>query len=228
MEFSISLTADRSVVREALKGMKIPNFTQKTHLTPGIVWTIFFSRLFGPITPVTNEFMDVAYPMAADLPDLDALIDTRIDELIKRDFAASTTQPRVGQLVVQFFDATTTKTKKKSGWFGHVTEIRSLDQPWESWVINVNCLPIGSELPVPGDQLLNPAERTLQLSLQSFEKALAEVMDLVDQHRSHIPPIVTLDVLPFPYEIRIDPEEVHQPPPADDESWATYIKKLLE
>ncbi len=33
-----------------------------------------FNWLFGPITPVTNEFMNVPYPMLIT-PDLDSLID---------------------------------------------------------------------------------------------------------------------------------------------------------
>lgn len=176
--------------------------------------------------------MDVAYPMAANLADLDSLIDVRIEELIKKDFGAgaSSTLPRVGQLVIQFLDSNATKAKKKSGWFGHVTEDETRPRVWETWVVNVNCLPLGaSDQVVPGDQTVNPAERVLQLSLLSFESALNEVTDLVDSHKAHIPPIMTLDVLPFPYEIKIDPRaEVGRPPPADDESWGHYIKKIID
>lgn len=181
------------------------------------------------MTPITTEFMDIAYPMAANLPDLDSLIDTKIDELIRKDFGGpSVTQPRVGVLLVQFLDGNG-KSKKKSSWFGHVTEDKPLT-PWESWTLNVMCLPLGDvDLPGPGDQALNPAERLLQLSLLSFESALAEVMDLVDHHKHHIPPIMTLDVLPFPYEITIDPKrEGTQQLTAEDESWGHYIKKIID
>lgn len=191
------------------------------------MWTIFFHRLFGPITPVTNEFMDIAYPLAANSADLDSLIDLKIDELIKKNFGptANSTEPRVGLLTVQFLDGNS-KSKKRSGWFGHVAN-EPPDQVWESWTINVNCLPMNSAELIPGDQSLNPAERLLQLLLLSFENALVEVMDLADQHKHHIPPIMTLDVLPFPYEIKVDPE-LKQPPAADDESWGHYIKKIID
>lgn len=210
------------------------HFPYSSLLTSGIVWTIFFNRLFGPVTPTTNEFMDIAYPMAANLADLDSHIDSKIDELIKKDFGSSSNaaQPRVGQLVTRFLDTNATKAKKKSGWFGHVTEDKPGSLVWETWIVNVNCLPMGSaDQTVPGDQTVNPAERMLQLSLLSFENALAEVMDLVDQHKAHIPPIMTLDVLPFPYEINIDPQSETvsvQPPAADDESWGHYIKKIID
>lgn len=192
---------------------------------------MFFHRLFGPVTPITNEFMNVAYPLAANMADLDSLIDTKIDDLIKKDFgpAANSNESRVGQLVVQFYDGNASKAKKRSGWFGQVASDKP-DLVWESWTINVNCLPMNSaDQNIPGDQSLNPAERLLQLLLLSFENALVEVMDIVDQHKQHIPPIMTLDVLPFPYEIKIDPSlETDKPPAADDESWGHYIKKIID
>ena len=43
-----------------------------------------FNRLFGPITPVTNEFMNVSYPMANNLPDLDSLIDEKVNRILNQ------------------------------------------------------------------------------------------------------------------------------------------------
>lgn len=174
--------------------------------------------------------MDIAYPMAANLPDLDSLIDTKIDQLIRNKFAGvSGDGPRRGKLVVQFLDGNGGKSKKKSGWFGQVTEDKARS-PWETWTINISCLPLsGVELATPGDQAVNPAERLLQLALLSFESALAEVIDLVDHNKQHIPPIMTLDVLPFPYEITIDPtSDDPRAQEIDDESWGHYIKKIID
>lgn len=191
------------------------------------MWTIFFHRLFGPVTPITTEFMDIAYPMAANLPDLDSLIDTKIDQLIRKDFGAGD-GPREGQLMIQFLDGNGEKSKKKSSWFGHLTEEKPL-APWESWAINVTCLPLsGVDLPAPGDQAVNRAERLLQLALLSFENALAEVIHLVDHNKHHIPPIMTLEVLPFPYEISIGPSDTSRPQVTEDESWGHYIKKIID
>lgn len=171
--------------------------------------------------------MDIAYPMAADMPDLDSLIDHKIDQLIKKDFTLN--KSSVGQIVVLFLHKSPSKTKKKSGWFGHVRDDESEEAAaWETWILNVNCLPMSTEV-VFGDISLNSAERLLQLSLLSFEDNLLQIMDLVDKHKDHIPPIMTLDVSPFPYKIEIDPGvETKQPPSPNDESWGRYIKKMLD
>lgn len=168
-------------------------------LTAGVLWLIFFGRLFGPVVPSTCDFMDVAYPVAANMPDLDTLIDQRIDELIKREFAAVRAAKRA-LLSVSFFDSA---TKKKLGWFGLGDDKRR----WETWSIAVTCLPVGAE--------------QLPASLKLFEEAVARVWDLVDKHKEHIPPIVTLDTAPFPYVISLGAEP-------HDETWGRYIKKMLD
>lgn len=222
MEFTLSITAERSVVRESLKGMyATPAF--ELLLTAGLLWTIFFHRLFGPVTPTTNEFIDIPYPMAVGLPDLDSLIDQKIDQLIKKDFGPphAAAAPSVGQLVVAFLDKN--KLKKKSGWFGHSKDDAKDLVRWELWIINVNCFPVALAKP----DKANTSERLLQLSLASFEDNLLEIMTHVDKNKAHIPPILTLDVSPFPYEIEIDP--VGAPPPAaDDESWRHYVERIMD
>ncbi|KAM9931881.1 hypothetical protein OXX80_008474 [Metschnikowia pulcherrima] len=215
MEFLLNLTAERSVAREALKG---------------VLWTIFFHRLFGPVVPVTNEFLEIPYPMVVGVPDIDSAIDERIDQLIKRDFSSAThnAEPSVGQIVVSFAQKAT-KSKKKSGWFGHVKE-EPASTVWETWTINVNCLPLSYSEHQPSGltNAVNPAERLLRLSALSFEATLNEILNLANTHKDHIPPIMTLDVCPFPYEITVDPQSAANPPAADDETWAQYIKKLME
>lgn len=168
--------------------------------------------------------MDVPYPMALGLPDLDSLIDHRIDQLIRKDFSSSSTSgPSAGQLAIVFLDKD--GKKKKLGWFGSKDDDPHASK-WESWFINVNCLPLSSANAVSGDDNLNKAERLLQLSIASFEENLLEIMTLVDKSKDHIPPIMTLDVSPFPYEIVVDPKG--QPPAADDETWSQYIKKIMD
>ncbi|XBA47259.1 hypothetical protein SBP28_001726 [Candidozyma auris] len=132
MEFELNLTADRAVVRESLKG---------------VLWCIFFHRLFGPIAPSSHEFMGVTYPVASNLPDVDSLFDQKIDQLIKKDFgsADSLRQPKVGQLLISFHK-NPSKIKKKSSWFGHLKDDVSQETTvWESWRINVNCRPVPPE-----------------------------------------------------------------------------------
>lgn len=199
------------------------------------MWTIFFHRLFGPVEPAISEFLQVPYPTAAGLPELEAAIDTKVDELIKARFGgvAHARTPSVGQLVVQFAHKSPGKPRKRTGWFAHVI----LDAPekpvlWELWLINVKCLPLTHRELLPELAVLpgmNNAERLLHLSMLSFEANVLEIVALADTHKEHIPPIMTLDVAPFPYEIVVGDEwGGKRPPAADDESWMHYIKKLVE
>ena len=86
--------------------------------------------------------------MASDLPNLDSLIDEKINQLIKKKFDDNTIQnqeqkARMGQVIIKFLDKKVTKSKKKTGWFGQGKSSDSEDlKLWESWTINVKCLPI--------------------------------------------------------------------------------------
>lgn len=173
--------------------------------------------------------------MVAGALDIDSTIDQKIDQLIKQDFslAAHSGEASVGQIVVLFSQKHPAKSKKRSGWFGQVREEPSaLVTCWESWTINVNCLPLlyreHQQFSGPATTV-NATEKLLKLSALSFEATLNEIMELANVHKDHIPPIVTLDVCPFPFEISVDPKSTaNLPPAADDETWTQYIKKLME
>lgn len=174
--------------------------------------------------------MDIPYSMASDCPEIDSLIDHRIDQLIKESFTTTqnTPSPMLGQVIVLFAVKDPSKSKKKSGWFGHVKERASEDMLiWEKWYLNVNCLPISSDPGTlsEGDGIMNNAERLLHLSATSFESNLIRTLDIVDRHKSHVPPILTLDVAPFPYFISITP---NQSVKAVDETWSHLIKKIMD
>ncbi|KAK6459489.1 autophagy-related protein [Scheffersomyces xylosifermentans] len=250
MEFVLNLTAERSVVRESLKG---------------VIWTIFFHRLFGPITPVTNEFLNITYPMAADLPDLDSQIDDKINQLIRRSFDSngSTKTAKTGHIAIQFLDKNKSKSKKKTGWFAKAEDSEEL-KVWEIWIIQVQCLPLDE--PQSGAQESNSNNNSsgnannsgngnsstshtgtnnnnnnhnnnslspsIQISISSFEENLTRVIDIADSHKNHIPPIMTLESSPFPYVISLHlPEKVKEykgEGNEEEESWGKYIKKMLD
>lgn len=189
------------------------------------MWTIFFHRLFGPITPTTNEFLDVVYPMAADQPDLDSTIDRKVDQLIKKHLLAlSPAQPPVGVLAILFMDENHAKAKKKSGWFGHITEGKHESYAWESWVILVECTPFANP-----EHLGNNVDAIFNPSIASFEENVHLITSWADRHKDHIPPIMTLDVAPFPYKIEVLPKAPgDHKNPGEDESWSHYIKKMID
>ncbi|EMG49547.1 hypothetical protein G210_5658, partial [Candida maltosa Xu316] len=199
MEFIIDLIAERSVLRESLR----------------IIWTIFFNRLFGPITPVTNEFMNITYPSANNLPDLNSLINDRIDRFIH--YLIKTTMTR-GKLIVQFLSKN--NNTKKAGWFGNSTYNNKEEfKVWEVWCINVEMLPV------------DETSTNLTQSIQSFENNMTKVYDIVDRYKDHIPPITSLDSAPFPYKILIpEPNNPEQQLyiQEGEEGWGSYIKKILD
>ncbi|RCK63149.1 hypothetical protein Cantr_09849 [Candida viswanathii] len=200
MIFIIDLVAERSVLRESLKG---------------IIWTIFFNRLFGPVTPVTNEFMNVTYPLASNLPDLDSLIDEKINKFIH----SLTESSNRGKIEVQFLSKGS--NKKKTGWFSNSTYIDKEElKVWEVWRIDIEVLP------------LDQTNRNTQKSIRNFESNMGKVYDIIDKYKEHIPPITTLDSAPFPYKILI-PDSNHTTDQATqthegEEGWGTYIKKILD
>lgn len=195
-----------------------------TNYEPGIIWTIFFNRLFGPVTPVTNEFMNVTYPLASNLPDLDSLIDEKINKLIHN----LTESKNRGRIEIQFLskgysnsDSSKSGSKKKSGWFSNSTYIEKEElKTWEVWRIDVEVLP------------LDESNKNIEISVRSFENNMGKVYDIIDKYKEHIPAITSLDTAPFPYKIIIptlnnttdQSTQTHE----GEEGWGTYIKKILD
>lgn len=116
-------------------------------------------------------------------------------------------------LTIQFLDKKS--TKKKTGWFGKVDSLEDL-KVWESWIIVVTCLPV------------QESSDNQDLSVQSFENNLHTIVDIVDTHKDHIPPITSLESSPFPYSIEIEPISLSYRTEGDNESWGKYIKKMLD
>jgi hypothetical protein len=136
--------------------------------------------------------------MTSNLPDLDAMIDEKIDLLLR---LMEKHDVRSGQISISFHE----KAKKKSGWFGKENE-----RVWEHWRIKVTCLPVRSTTN------LIPYE-------QNFEDNIAKIVNIVDTHKDHIPAITSLESSPFPYTIDVGDRDER----SDDESWGNYIKKIL-
>lgn len=189
--------------------------------------------------------------MTSDLPDLDSLIDEKINQLIKKKFDDTIVQrseenkdqkAKMGQVVIQFLDKKVTKSKKKTGWFGQGRSSDSEDlKPWESWIINVKCLPIIKES--VGENRVSEKtsasskgtdqeiyEQNVAVSINSFENNMRKIIDIADSQKDHIPPITSLDSSPFPYSIDVElktPESLNYTV-SEDEGWGNYIKKMLD
>lgn len=161
--------------------------------------------------------MNVTYPMANNLPDLDSLIDEKINKILNQITEAS----NQAKVKVQFLSKSA--NKKKSGWFGNSTyNVQDDLIVWESWLINVESLPL--------DQVSNGESQNVQTSIQNFVNNLTRIYDIADKYKEHIPPITSLDSAPFPYKIIIPekkPDHNHDYH-TGEEGWGTYIKKILD
>ena len=142
--------------------------------------------------------------MAEGLPELDGMMDEKINELVKS--LKPETSTRLPTIVVLFLDKDPFKSKKKSGWFGQTKSHEDLK--------------------------MEPQD--LKVSSQSFESTLTKIIDYVDTNKHHIPPITSLESCPFPYTIEVWPNgdqestDPHQPPHHPDDTWGNYIKKMLD
>lgn len=167
--------------------------------------------------------------MADNLPELDSLIDEKINLLIKQRFDS---RHKIGHIRVQFLEKDSTKAKKKSGWFGKTDSSEEV-KIWESWLINIDCLPIED---ITESRQTQTRPNAIELSVQSFEHNLHRIIHLVDTHKDHIPPITSLESSPFPYNIEVQGNNLNAPYASDDttqgehdgESWGKYIKKMLD
>lgn len=160
--------------------------------------------------------------MANNLPDLDSKIDERINQLIKTEFNNANIDAN-GNVIIQFFDKNV--KSKKSGWFSQGKRADLL--LWESWVIDVKCLAISNQKSAEDSGVL---ASNIKLSTKSFEDNISKIGEIVDTHKSHIPPITSLDSSPFPHEIYINKKEadMNYTTSKEEEGWGKYIKKMLD
>ncbi|KAK5706724.1 hypothetical protein LTR97_001714 [Elasticomyces elasticus] len=183
-EFTLELSADRSNVKDVVKG---------------IMHTVFFHRFFTPLTPATHDVLDTTLPYVSE-DDIEELIETKATALVRSlDTASSThTSPQYnaksngtsrGSLAIKFLEK-----KRRKGWF-----IAKADEEtvWETWTIEVTLTSARSE---------PEAERNRRVMESSLQKAAMKVVTTVNEEKGHIPPITTNESNPFPYQIVVNPK----------------------
>lgn len=190
-DFTLELSADRSNIKDVVKGNEPRSFSLPFPISlysyrPGILHTIFFHRLFTALQPATHDVLDITLPYVS-LDRIDTLIATRADSLAR--WGLSTTSPR-GQVVVQF-----NEKKRRKGWFVAKADEEAV---WETWVINLVILNTRNE---------SEKEKMRGVMEASLQKAAMDVVEMVNRERAHIPPITTNETNPFPYQILVNPKE---------------------
>ena len=163
----------------------------------GLLHTIFFHRIFTPLYPSTHDVLDLTLPYVSE-DDVEDLVDKRAASLVRQlDTASTQTSPQYnsnkngrGQLVLQFLE----KKRRKSGWF--VTKADE-ETVWENWIIDVTLMSARGEI---------EAGRNRRRMERSLQEAAMKVVNTVNGHKSHIPPITTNEANPFPYQILVNPK----------------------
>ncbi|KAH8600806.1 autophagy-related protein [Bisporella sp. PMI_857] len=153
----------------------------------GILHTIFFHRFLLSIRPRTRDVLDLTLPVVEDA-ELETLIDQRTATLIRQlDTSSYNNAGPRGSLVVSFLEK-----RRKKGWFpGRGDE----DLCWESWTLEVT-------LSTPETETERAKVRKAMEAM--LLKAAMKIVTLVNTYKDHIPPIMTSEANPFPYQITVN------------------------
>ena len=112
--------------------------------------------------------MNVSYPMANNLPDLDSLIDEKVNRILNQITEVS----NQAKINVQFLSKSS--NKKKTGWFGNSTYNAQDDLVvWESWLINVESLPLDQ---VSNGELLSQRKSHITIVTTTQAKKAGELI----------------------------------------------------
>lgn len=175
--FSLDVLADRSLVKDIVKG---------------VISTVFFHRFFPTVRPKTRDLLDLTLP-AVDDPELDELINQRTNILIGSIEASAGvgTKPQRGEVVVytvEFYER-----RPKKNWFSKAEE----KVCWEQWVLSVTVV----------SPRTDAERIKLRMSMEAqLQAAVLNIITIASMKKDHIPPITTNEANPFPYSITVSPK----------------------
>ena len=121
-------------------------------------------------------------------------VEERLDALVRWLAKQDRADDTVAQVCLSFYE---TKDKRGGGWFGGGDE----RVYWEQWRVPIEV--------VGGDEaLMNVADREAKSAelQQTIVAATQHVLGIVNERKDHIPPVVSADVVSFPYEISLPGE----------------------
>ncbi|ODQ55675.1 DUF1649-domain-containing protein [Saitoella complicata NRRL Y-17804] len=178
-------------------------------MVKAVLHSILFNRIFVNVRPRSREFLNVTYPFVDNDQDLEVLLDERTSSLLNALSPAPspTTSPPPGQghargqLAMSFYEK-----RVRKAWFS--TQEESV--VWERWLIVVDTITPRTER----ERLRSQREMERQLN-----ETLLKIVRIANEKKEHIPPILTGEANPFPYEIHIVKGE--------GEGWVGGLKKLL-
>uniref|UniRef100_A0A7S0X740 Autophagy-related protein 101 n=1 Tax=Mantoniella antarctica TaxID=81844 RepID=A0A7S0X740_9CHLO len=184
-----------------------------------VLHTVLFSRTLGVVRPrdVDSELFDLTYATCGD-PRVERSVEDRLDALIvwlqkqqqqqqqQQQQNGGTPKPANAELQAQVCLSFYEK-RDKGGWFGRQEERLY----WEQWRV---------PLEIFAGETVGMAEREQKsMELQDMlQGAMQHVVGLVNERKDHIPPVVSADVVSFPYEITL---------PGETESTFGTLKRMM-
>jgi len=115
--------------------------------------------------------------------------------------SGGTSASNKGQIAVMFYER-----RAKSHWFSKSEE----EVCWEQWAITVTALVPTSE----GDR-----QRLRNMTAKQLQSRLYTILGVASENKSHIPPIVSHEGNPFPFQIAI---------PTPSESWSSMLRRIVD
>ena len=160
-----------------------------------VLHTILFARTLGVVRArdVDSELFDLTYATCGD-PAVERHVEERLDALVRWLAKQDREDDTVARVCLSFYEP---KDKRGGGWFGGGDE----RVYWEQWRVPIEV--------VGGDEaLMNVADREANSAelQQTIVAATQHVLGLVNERKDHIPPVVSADVVSFPYEISLPGE----------------------
>ncbi|KAJ9084884.1 hypothetical protein DSO57_1019523 [Entomophthora muscae] len=152
--------------------------------------TIFFQRVFGHVRPREHQLEDLTYCLVDD-DEVSHIIDSSVGDAIGR-LEKNRTEAKV-MILVEF-----NEKKFKKQWFTTVQE----EICWERWELLI----------------MQPSN---SLSGKSYPLAsyIMTVLNLVNSHKEHIPPITSKEKFVFPYKVAVNT--------VNEGNWADAIKRSV-
>ena len=211
MELDLKVVTDLSTVQDYLKG---------------ILWTIFFHRLFGQVTPEdTKNYLGVPYPTFS-YPVLDNLINTKTSTIWEelssqsdRIFDDNTDGENLLYkcvIVIKFYknsvpvdnsitkqaqdylSSLSSRSNSRSGSSSSVLPQRTCryEHCWEKCILRATILN-NKHHEVAGLDY----NTQLDFYKENFLQNMLKVVEYMDRNKDHIPPISSTEMAPFPYKV---------------------------
>lgn len=203
-----------------LKELELEHF-QIREVLRCILHTIMFHRALGLVRPrdVDLELFEVTYVQCGD-PELERNIEEKIDLFI----AWVEKHPnKKGQVCLSFFET----RNKQTGWFG--TKVERFY--WEQWCISLNIFPpkssqnkshLGRALTLDSADTAMEEKTKQDVALETaLREVLFQILQLVNDKKDHIPPVLNSLTVSFPYEISI-------PSNSDSSFGKDMLKRMLQ